>query len=119
MESNPDFMVVRICFGRGPLISLRNGKNSRIAILAATLVTMVAISFASLGLWGVGADLGWAGDFVISKGFLSHWQVWIGAAVVLQYAALLLKKYAEAARTRDMEASREESPGVIRVAANI
>jgi len=55
-------------------------KKGRIAMLSASLLTLVAISCASLGLWRVGADLDWAGDFVIQDGILSHWQVWIGSA---------------------------------------
>ena len=32
-------------------------------------------------MWRIGTDLGWTGDFVFSDGLLSHWQVWIGAAI--------------------------------------
>ena len=65
-------------------------------------MTLIAISCASLGLWRVGSDLGWAGGFVLQKGLLSHWQVWIGAAVGVQYAsARLTRCYACAALQRD------------------
>jgi hypothetical protein len=60
----------------------------------ATLLSLVSIACASLGVWRVGSDLGWAGDFVVQDGFLSHWQVWVGAAAGLQYASLLLARYA-------------------------
>ena len=71
-----DLMVVKVRFGHGPVVTRRKGKNSRIAMLGASLLTLVAISCASLGLWRVGTDLDWAGDFVFQSGFLSHWQVW-------------------------------------------
>jgi len=70
---------------------------SRIALPGANLLSLAAISCASLGLWGVGADLGYAGGFVIQGGFLSHWQVWIGAAGGMQYASRRLARYARSA----------------------
>lgn len=60
---------------------------TRIAALAADLLTLFAFVFAALGLWRLGTDLDWAGDFVVRSGFLSHWQVWTGAAVSVQYAS--------------------------------
>jgi hypothetical protein len=64
-------------------------------MLAASLLTLVAISCASLGLWRMGADLDWAGEFVFRNGFLSHWQVWIGAAVGVQYTSWRLSRPAD------------------------
>ena len=75
-------MVVKIRFGRGPVVTRRKGKNSRIALLAASLLTLVSICLASLGIWRLAQDVGLAGDFIFPDGFLSHWQVWIGAAAV-------------------------------------
>jgi hypothetical protein len=45
-----------------------------------------------MGLWRVGTDLDWAGGFVFQNGFLSHWQVCIGAAVAVQYASRRLTR---------------------------
>jgi len=39
-----------------------------------------------MGLWRMGADLDWAGNFVFQNGLLSYWQVWIAAAAGVQYA---------------------------------
>jgi len=91
-------MVIKIRFDRGPVVSRRKGKNSRIARLAASLLTLVSISCASLGMWRIGTDLGWAGDFVFPSGFLSHWQVWIGVATLVQYMSWRLTRYARKAR---------------------
>jgi hypothetical protein len=102
VEVRSGFMVVKIRFGQGPKVMRRKGKNSRIATFSASLLTLVSISFASLGMWRVATDLDWAGDFVFSDGFLSHWQVWIGAASVVQYAAWRLTRYA---RASDVEKS--------------
>jgi len=68
--------------------------GNRIALPGATLLSLVAIGCASLGVWRVGSDLGWAADFVVRDGFLSHWQVWVGAAASAQYASLRLTRYA-------------------------
>lgn len=113
-------MVVRIRLGRGPVVSDRKGKNSRIALLAASLLTLVAICCGSLGIWRLCGDLALAGDFVFRSGFLSHWQVWIGAAVVIQYTCWRLTRYAKLARERNAGAEgEEESPAPARIAANV
>jgi hypothetical protein len=63
--------------------------------LASDLLTMAAVGCASFGVWRMGVDFGWTGDFVIQNGFLSHWQVWIGATVGLFY----LNRRLDAARS--------------------
>jgi hypothetical protein len=120
VESKTEFMVVKIRFGHGPVVTRRRGKNSRIATLAASLLTMASFSCASLGAWRVGADLDWAGGFVFPAGFLSHWQVWIGAAVAIQYAAWRLTRYARAAQAPDAEtAETGETAADERATANV
>jgi len=59
-------------------------------------------------MWRVGTDLDWAGGFVFSQGFLSHWQVWIGAAVAVQYAAWRLTRYAGATVQQETDAATAE-----------
>jgi hypothetical protein len=95
VEGSGGFMVVKIRFGQGQMVKRRKGKNSRIATFSASLLTLASISCASLGMWRVATDLNWAGDFVFQEGFLSHWQVWIGVATGVQYAAWRLTRYAE------------------------
>jgi hypothetical protein len=67
-------------------------RGTRIAALAADLLTLFAFVCAALGLWRFGTDLEWAGDFFVRSGFLSHWQVWIGAAASVQYASWRLSR---------------------------
>jgi hypothetical protein len=105
MRGNAEFMVVKIRFGRGPVVTRRQGKNSRLATLAASGLTLVAVGCASLGMWRLGTDLNWAGEFVFPSGFLSHWQVWIGFAALVQYACWRLTRYADLARTPDTTAN--------------
>lgn len=103
-------MVVRIRLGRGAVVSRRAGKNSRIARVTATVLSLVSISLGSFGLWRVGADLGWAGDFVFTTGILSHWQVWIGAAIAVQYLVWQLSQYARRASAPAPKAKAPEEP---------
>jgi hypothetical protein len=113
-------MVVRIRFGRGPVVTRRKGKNSRIAMLAASLLTLISICLLSLGIWRLCQDLDLAGDFIFADGFLSHWQVWIGAAAISQYICWRLSRYARMARQRTEAAvAREEKQAPSSVAANV
>jgi hypothetical protein len=59
-----EFMVVKFVSEVAPVMTLEE-KSGRIALLSASLLTLVAISCGSLGLWRMGTDLEWAGDFVI------------------------------------------------------
>lgn len=100
-------MVVRIRFGEGPMVARRKGKNSRIALLGAGLLTLVAICFASLGFWRLCQDVGLAGDFVFADGFLSHWQVWFAASVITFCACWRLNRYARLAKETGAELQEE------------
>jgi hypothetical protein len=95
-------MAAKVGFGRDPAMTPEE-INGRIAMLSASLLTLVAIGFGSLGLWRMGTDLEWAGDFVVQEGLLSHWQVWIGAAVGVQYTSWWLARYAGIVRRRESE----------------
>jgi hypothetical protein len=103
-------MVVKIRFGRGPLVTRRKGKNGRIAMLAASMLTMVAICFASLGMWRLSEDVNLAGGFVYKEGIHTNSQVWIFAAVATQYGAWRLTRYAHQARP--VPVGPEVAPGV-------
>jgi hypothetical protein len=103
-------MIVRIRFGRGPLVTRRSAKNGRAASLLASILSLVAISFAVLGFWRIGEDLGFAGDFAFPTGLLSHWQVWAAAACAAQYGAWRLTMYAKLARLEALELAEEETP---------
>jgi len=113
-------MMVKVRFGRGPVVTRRKGKNSRLAMLGSSFLTLTAITGASLGLWRLGFDLNYAGAFFIEDGLLSHWQVWIAAAVLVQYLSWQLSRYARRARRREVESARaEEKSSAVRAAANL
>ena len=111
-------MVVKVRFGEGVAVSRRSGKNSRVAKLAASLLTMVSISCAALGIWRLGTDLAWAGDFVFPGGLLSHWQVWIAAAMGVQYLSWRLARYARQAIPQEPEAETAKDSPAMRVSTN-
>ena len=102
-------MVQKIFTGLDRMMTVEE-KNGRIALLGASLLTLVAIGCASLGLWRVGADLNWAGEFVVHDGFLSHWQVWIGCAGGMQYTSWWLTRHAEIANRRETAIVQDAEP---------
>jgi hypothetical protein len=92
-------MLVRIRFGSGPRVGKKSHKNRRIALGVAALLTPAAALAAVLAIWRIAADLNWTGSFAIARGFFSHWQVWLGTAVLLQFCARVLNRYAKNGQT--------------------
>ncbi len=95
-------MIVRIRFRRGTNVARRSARTSRAALVLSTFGTLAAISCATFGIWRLGQDLGWAGDFVFSSGLLSHWQVWLTAAGALQYGSWRLARFGRSVQARQM-----------------
>jgi hypothetical protein len=115
-------MVVKIRFGRGSVVARRKGKNSRLALLGAGLLTMGSICLGSLAIWRFCQDFGLAGDFVFEDGFLSHWQVWLASAVATQYAGWRLTRYARQAAENteaEPEAHAQDAEASHSLAANV
>ena len=90
-------MVVRIRFRRGPKVSRKRSNIQRLALAVAALLPPAAFCAGTLGLWRVAADLNWTSSFAISTGIFSHWQVWMGAAILLQLCARALNRYGKRA----------------------
>jgi hypothetical protein len=61
--------------------------------LISVFLTPIALMEAALGSWRLGADLGFTGDFFISTGLFSHWQVWFALALGTQFLSLTLGRY--------------------------
>ena len=101
-------MVVRIRFRRGPRIERRKGKNSRLAWVAAGFLTLGSVSCLILALWRLGVDFGWAADFVFpDSSFLSHWQIWLLSAALIQVAAWKLNRYGKPKPAEPEEAEKK------------
>src|SRR5690349_22883976 len=86
-------MLVRIRFDRGRPVQQGKGKNRKLALAMGALLTPAAVMASVLGLWRLAADMKWTGEFGISSGLFSHWQVWMASAALLQSVAWALNRY--------------------------
>ncbi len=88
-------MVIRIRFGKGPVIARKKGGAKRNAALTlAVLLTPASAAALALCFWRIAADLHWTGSFAIGSGIFSHWHTWLALAVVLQVCSRMLSRYA-------------------------
>ena len=86
-------MVVRIRFRKGPKLGQKRHNRRRLAVGVAALLTPAALLALLLAFWRIAADLNWTSSFAIPSGLFSHWQVWMGAAALLQLCARMLNRY--------------------------
>ncbi|MDQ6705732.1 MAG: hypothetical protein M3Z85_07190 [Acidobacteriota bacterium] len=100
-------MVVRLRLKLGPRIERKPGKNSHLALFAASLLTLASVTCFILGVWRLGSDLGFARPFVIQDGLLSHLYVWLAAAALLQFFSWKLTTYG---RIHDVLTPPPEAP---------
>jgi hypothetical protein len=91
-------MLVRIRFGKRPPVSSKREKNRRVAQAIAALLKPAALAACVLGCWRIASDFNWTGGFAIPSGLFSHWQVWLGAAAVLQLCSHVLNRYGKGDR---------------------
>lgn len=76
-------MRVKIRFPEGAaaakILSTQRGIGmvGPMAALAGGVLTLAAVACLTLAVWRLTSDLGWTGEFAISEGLLSHWQVWM------------------------------------------
>ena len=62
------------------------------ADVAVFVLDPLALAALSLGLWRLGADLNWTGNFFIGDGLFSHWQVWMALAVSTKLLRFSLRR---------------------------
>jgi hypothetical protein len=86
-------MVVRIKFGKGPVIRKDPKKNRRAAMALAALLDPAAVMAVALALWSIAAERKWVGNFAIDSGVFSHWETWLAVAAALELCALALNRY--------------------------
>ena len=63
---------------------ITQGFSRQLANILVALLTPAAGLALVIAMWRVGADLGWAGTFLIAGGFFSHWQVWLALSIGLK-----------------------------------
>jgi hypothetical protein len=86
-------MVVRIRLSSGTKVRQKRRKNQHIALAMASLLTPGAVMACVLACWRLAADINATGQFPISDGLFSHWQVWLTLAASLQFFATVLNRY--------------------------
>jgi hypothetical protein len=86
-------MGVRIRVRLEPELARKLAHVRGLAWAVGALLTPAAVMALVLGCWRLAADLNLAGQFAISGGLFSHWQVWVGLAVLLQTCASRLNRY--------------------------
>jgi hypothetical protein len=86
-------MVIRIRLGHGPLIRKKRPVDRLLALALAGLLTPAAVVAGVLAVWRMGEDMGFARAFAIREGLFSHWQVWMGLSLLLEFIAMTLNRY--------------------------
>jgi hypothetical protein len=94
-------MVVRLKINYGSPLRRADSFNRRVALGTAALLSPVSVMAFVLGGWRLGADLDITGQFAISTGLFSHWQVWLALGAAIQAASAVLYRFA----TRNYAAS--------------
>ena len=84
-------MLVRIRWSKPPEGYAPHSQEMALAC-ASLLVPSALVAF-TLAIWNIAADLRWTSEFIVSRGLLSHWQIWFCIAAVLLLAARLLNRY--------------------------
>jgi len=96
-------MIFRIRLKHGPRFRGPRGTNRRLALALSALLTPAALMALALAFWRIAADLGWSGEFAISEGIFSHWQVWTAMAAAIEGCSILLARYARGRDERSSE----------------
>ena len=86
-------MLIKVRIPRGAAGKRKLGKHAPVASGFAGLITLLAVSCLMLALWRLTSDLGWTGEFVISEGLLSHWQVWMALTIAFAVIGVRLARY--------------------------
>ena len=78
-----------------PTIRVREAilKQRRYAPILGFLMTPFALTGYVLAFWRLGADMNWLGEFFITKGLLSRWQVLLALAISTQLLANQLNRF--------------------------
>jgi hypothetical protein len=77
------------------VVRIRITRSGRVAALKpaiSSFLTMIAVVCFIVGTWILCAGLGWAGEFILRQGMLSHWQVWMAMGVAAQLGSFRLSR---------------------------
>jgi hypothetical protein len=76
-----------------PAIDWTETASHEVLQMVAAFLTPLALTQGVLAFWRLGADLDFLGDFFISSGVFSHWQVWLALAIGTQAASVSLNRW--------------------------
>ncbi len=86
-------MVIRIRLGtRHSIVDLQ----SQMALALAALFAPSALLAFTICFWSFAAELGLVGEFYVTAGIFSHWQIWLLTSLLLLVTARLLSSYGSA-----------------------
>lgn len=85
-------MDVRLATAINPALKRVEKASQETAPVIGYLLTPIAFAGYVLAFWRLLSDLGWVGEFFISRGLLSHWQVWVALAVGIHSLATFLNR---------------------------
>jgi hypothetical protein len=88
-------MRVRLKIDVGEPRRKANSFNRQVAQGTAALLGPASVMAFVLGGWRLGADLNLTGQFAISRGLFSHWQVWFALGAAMQAASTILSRFAK------------------------
>ncbi len=86
-------MQLRIRLKRSPQMRRKRSADRRAALALSALLTPAALMAFSLAFWRFGADMSWTGQFAITDGLFSHWQVWATLGFSLEAGSIALHRY--------------------------
>ncbi len=64
----------------------------KFAALLADLLGPAVFLIYAMAAWNLCTSLGWQGNFLFATGPLSNWLVWLGLAILLNFASSILKR---------------------------
>jgi hypothetical protein len=86
-------MDVRLETTINPVLERVEKASQETAPVVGYLLTPVALAGYVLAFWRLAADLKWVGEFFISNGLFSHWQVWLAVAICIHILATYLNRF--------------------------
>src|ERR1043165_9936501 len=87
-------MVLRVRWQYGSALQKARDFNRQVALAMAFMLNAASVGSFVLSGWRLGADLQLTGEFAISRGIFSHWQVWLALGAAFQIVAITLNRYA-------------------------
>ena len=86
-------MDVRLESAINPALKRVEKASQETAPVIGYLLTPVSLLAYVLAFWRLASDLRWVGEFFISSGLLSHWQVWLALGIGIHMLASYLNRF--------------------------